>query len=257
MVRVPQGEFPHSFSGRLPRLANLLLERIVVPEHSAGLVSEGYAACAGQRRNIDDHRGLVPAGIGKGVGENEPAFRVGVEDLYGLARQGPEHVAGLVRAAARHVFRCRQQSHDVERKLELRGRPKGAEHRRASRHIVLHLVHVLCGLDRDAAGIEGNGLAHERDKGLLPSAPVFDDDELRRLCAARGHAEERPHPELPHLRPLEDLDLHPVALPDLLRLCGDDRGRHVRRGMAHHVPRHDGGSGDDLPCLRALLHGRA
>ena len=36
-----------------------------------------------------------------------------------------------------------------------------ADHRRAARHVVLHLVHVVGRLDRDAAGVERNALADE------------------------------------------------------------------------------------------------
>ena len=155
--------------------------------------------------------GLYRAGVGEGIGKDEPAFSVGVHDLDGLAGHGAEHVAGFVRAAAWHVLRGRQQAHDVERQPERRSGPDRSEHRRAAGHVVLHPVHVLGGLDRDAAGIEGDRLADEGDEGFLPALPVLDDDELRRLRAARGNAEQAAHAELSH----PALFKHPELEPEL------------------------------------------
>ena len=58
------------------------------------------------------------------------------------------------------------------RGLQLRDGPHGAHHGRAARHVVLHLLHAVGGLDGDAAGIEGDALAHQAQVrlGLPPAA---------------------------------------------------------------------------------------
>ncbi len=68
-------------------------------------------------------------------------------------------------------------------------------HRRAAGHVVFHLVHVLGGLDGDAAGIEGDSLAHQAQnrRGRRRGWQVFQDDERGRFGAALGHGQERVH----------------------------------------------------------------
>ena len=49
----------------------------------------------------------------------------------------------------------------VDRQLEFRHGLHHAEHGGRAAHVVLHFVHGSAGLDRDAAGIEGDALADE------------------------------------------------------------------------------------------------
>ena len=46
-------------------------------------------------------------------------------------------------------------------RLQLRDGPHGAEHCRSARHVVLHFLHAVGGLDGDAAGIEGDAFADQ------------------------------------------------------------------------------------------------
>jgi hypothetical protein len=55
---------------------------------------------AGERGDVDDDGGLVPARVRERIAKNEAAFRVGVEDFHRLPRHGRHHVARLDRVAA-------------------------------------------------------------------------------------------------------------------------------------------------------------
>ena len=59
---------------------------------------------AGERGGVDEVRGAELLGVADAVGEDEAAFGVGVEDFDGFAGHGDLDVAGLLRAAAGHVF---------------------------------------------------------------------------------------------------------------------------------------------------------
>ena len=101
------------------------------------------------------------ARVGEGVGQDQPAFGVGVEHLDGLARERRHDVAGPLRAAAGHVLDGGNQRRHRHGRLQLRDGPHGADHGGAARHVVLHLLHAVGGLDGDAAGIERDALAHQ------------------------------------------------------------------------------------------------
>ncbi len=53
----------------------------------------------------------------------------------------------------------------VHLRLEPAQHLEGAQHRRGPRHVVLHLFHVRRRLDRDAAGVERDALAHQHHRG--------------------------------------------------------------------------------------------
>ena len=55
-----------------------------------------------------------------------------------------------------------------DRRLQLRKRPHRADHGRAARHVVLHLLHAVGRLDGDAAGVEGDALADQAQVAPWP-----------------------------------------------------------------------------------------
>ena len=72
-------------------------------------------------------------------------------------------------------------------------------------HVVLHLVHFSRGLDRNAAGIEGDALADEHDRcGAFFAAIVFEYDEFRWQVRGFRHGKEGVHTQLFHVLFLED-----------------------------------------------------
>ena len=73
-------------------------------------------ARAGERGQVDD--GVRPGSStasDSAVGQHEPALRVGVQHLDGLAVADREHVAGRMRVAARHVVGAAHVADDLHR----------------------------------------------------------------------------------------------------------------------------------------------
>ena len=79
---------------------------------------------------------------------------------------------GPVGGAARHVLGERAVDAQAHRQAEVGHGAGHAEHGAGAALVVLHLVHVRGRLDRDAAGVEGDPLAHQGDAGPVrrPSA---------------------------------------------------------------------------------------
>src|SRR5438477_396217 len=70
-----------------------------------------------------------------------------------------------------------------------RGR-HGPDGPRAARHVVLHRLHGLRRLERESSGIEGDGLADERDARARVAGGVVQLHEARLLAAAARHGEQ-------------------------------------------------------------------
>ena len=74
-------------------------------------MAEGDDASAGERGGVDQVGCSELAGVGETVGQDKPAFGIGVDNLNGLAGfvggegHGRLHVAGFLRSSGRHVFR--------------------------------------------------------------------------------------------------------------------------------------------------------
>ena len=100
-------------------------------------------------------------------------FRISTVLPSALVRTSP----GLTARAARHVLGHRDDADAADRRLEPGDRRHRADDRGAARHVVLHLVHVLGRLDRDAAGVERDALADQAE-----------DDAGHRVRPARGAA---------------------------------------------------------------------
>ena len=96
-------------------------------------------------------------------------------------------------------------------RLQLGDGPHGADHGSAARHVVLHLLHAVGGLDGDSPGIEGDALPDQAEHGPSWSVGrfVFHDDERGRLVGTLRDAEEGAHLQLAHLLGAVDLALQP------------------------------------------------
>ena len=104
------------------------------------------------------------------------------------------------------------------------------DHSGGAGHVALHIFHAGSRLDRHAAGIEHDALAHEGDRlaARLAAVPLHHR-EARRPGRALRDAEKRAHAELAHLLFGEDLDLD-AELVEFLRLGREfDRPEHVCR----------------------------
>ena len=130
---------------------------------------------AGQGREIDHELRLeLVLHIPEHVGENEPAFGIGIDDLDRLAGHGFDDVARPLRIRPGHVLDEADGADRVDLGLARGERMHQADDAGGARHVALHVLHAGGGLDRNAAGIEDDALADEGDRL-----------RLARLCPCR------------------------------------------------------------------------
>ena len=87
-----------------------------------------------------------------------------------------------------------EHAHDVGARLAAGQRQHGTEHGGGPAHVGLHLLHALRRLDRDAAGVEADALADQRQRLPRPAPPFQRMITTKGGCgAALGHAEQRVH----------------------------------------------------------------
>ena len=205
-VLVEQGQLPNPLGAALARFTQPRHHVVVGAHHAGSLVAQGDHHGAGQGGQIDDAGGLVFFhGVRQGVGEDQAALGVGVDDLHGFTRHGAQDVAGLDGRAARQVLRRRHQAHHAAGIIQARQRLHGAEHRGTARHVHLHVFHAARRLDRNAAAVEGQSLADQHDRRAA-GAPgrVFQNDEGRRLGAALRDAQQAAHVQRFHFRLIQE-----------------------------------------------------
>ena len=146
----------------------------------------------------------------------------------------------------------RDRGDHVDLRLELRDHPHRREDRRRPAHVALHGLHALGVLDRQAAGVEGDALAGERDRhgGRRPCTRARSARGVRSGADAEDAAEPT---LLGWLAP--DLAAKAELAGHLLRLARDLRRCHVSRWRVHQVARPTDSLGDDLPPLDGLPRG--
>ena len=91
--------------------------------------------------------------------------------------------------------------------------PSPARTAALSGHVALHVLHVERRLDRDAARVEGDGLADQPERGVAVRVGrvVAEDDRARLLRTSLRDGEEGAHAELGHALAAERLGLQPAA----------------------------------------------
>ena len=108
-------------------------------------------------------------------------------------------------------------------RLELRDRPHRADHRRAAGHVVLHLLHAIGRLDRDAARVKRDAFADQaqmrRRISLLRFIP--DDDQGWRFGTSLRDTQQGAHAEFLHPRLIEHFAIQVIL------------GGHVARRFSH------------------------
>ena len=113
-------------------------------------------------------------------------------------------------------------------------RRDGRDHRARTGLVHLHLFHPVGRLDADAAGVEADALADDREvpveRVALPFPARAQDDHPRRVVAASADGHEHAHAELGGPLRLDDVDPQAVLLGDRPRLVGEDLGADVVGG---------------------------
>src|SRR5438067_11410146 len=99
-------------------------------------------------------------------------------------------------------------------------------------------MHVVGGLDRDSAGVEGDALPDKADvvalRGL--AAAVTQDDEARLLVAALRDGEVTAHAQRATARAIEDLDRKAGLLRERASLVREQGRRHLVRRFVREAP---------------------
>ncbi len=181
-----------------------LRERIVVAHDAGEVVAQRNHAGAGEGGDVHDGCRVVAARVVQRIAENEPAFRIRIQDLDGLAGGAGDDVARLGGATAGHVFNSGNQAHHVDAQLEQGRHQHAGQHAAGAAHVVLHLVHRGRILEGNAAGVEGDALAHQHDGGRIArTTAMFQRDEARWLGTAARYRQQAAHFQATDLRFVE------------------------------------------------------
>ena len=88
VILIPKRQLPEAFTAFLSGVQQRLDKALVVAEDGRGLVSQGNDAGSGQGCQVDNQLWLVTFRISQGVGEDQAAFGIGVEDFDRSGRRG-------------------------------------------------------------------------------------------------------------------------------------------------------------------------
>src|SRR6185437_13885151 len=87
LILVVHGELPHLLSRAAGRFQQLIEQRLIVREGPDIVVTKGNGDGAGQRSGVHDVRCAIALCVRESVGENQPTFRIGVQNLNGFSGQ--------------------------------------------------------------------------------------------------------------------------------------------------------------------------
>ena len=184
-----------------------------VGERAAVALGQRVDAGAGQRREVQDQPWPLARGERKRVGQHHAALGVAVHDLDGHAVRGAHDLLRAVGARADLVLGQCQPAVDVEARPDSRAGEQRADGDRAALHVAVHQVHALVGLEVDAAGVEADALADERDRRsrrAARTAVTQPHDAGAAVRVGARHRKERAGPE-PRERPFV-VEAEPPAL---------------------------------------------
>ncbi len=195
-VVVGAGQTPEFFAGHGQRVQKAFGYPIVVGEEACVELAERDADGPGERGGVDEVSCAKRFRIVQAVGENKAPLGVGVDDFDSFSGHGGDDVAGFEGLAIWHIFRGTDDSEHAHGGLQLGNGAHGGDHGSGAGHVVLHLVHVLGGLNGDATGVEGNAFSDEPEHwtiGLRVARFVADDDQRGWFSGALRDGGERAH----------------------------------------------------------------
>ncbi len=160
-VFVIQGKGPHFFAGHSGAGQELVREHLIGTKNSDVDVGERDYNRAGKRRGVDKVRAAKLFRIRDGVRQDQAALGVRVDHFNRLPGHRDLDVPGFLRPAAGHVLTGRHNGNHFARRLKPCNRPHRAEHGGAAAHVVLHLLHIIGGLNRNSAGIKCDRFADQ------------------------------------------------------------------------------------------------
>ena len=202
--------------------------------------AEGDDDRAGERRQVNQARRAQSLRVGDAVREDEAPLGVRVHDLYGVARERADDVAGLDGLARRHVLRGGDDRDDAAVRFEQSDCAQSAERGCAAGHVGLHLVHVQSVLDRDAARVERYPFADEGPEFVVCGRAlrlVAQHDESRLLVRALRDAEQSAHRARANLCGVERLDFKSDLGGHLCGAPGELARRQAQAGFVRERAR--------------------
>ena len=227
---------------------------MVVPKHAAAHIAERDGHRPGECGDVYDPPIPHRVCVGHRVRQDEPPLGVRVVYLDGLSVHRPHNVPGPLRAAARHVLRCRYETRYVDLRLRLSNHLHGCNDSRAARHVALHLPHSLGRLQGNPPAVERYALAHDGQAvgGVVRISFVLQDDHLWRLLASLRHAEQCPHTQILHLAAVEHFQPQAGAAGCAQRTLRHPRRGHPIRGFVDHVPAERDRIRNERPTIHAV-----
>ena len=168
VVERVQRKLPNPLAGIDTGIAQTLRQLVVIRKYAGMFKAQCLDDGAGQGRQINNEFGLETAlRISERIGQHQTAFRVGVQDFDGLARQGRQHIVGPDGVAARHVLDQADDADGIHFRLALCQRQHHAGDGSRPAHIAFHAHHAAAGLERQTAGIKAHALADKSDGRAL------------------------------------------------------------------------------------------
>ena len=258
LVGLPQRHAPDRIANREGCIRQRIRQRVVIRIEWRQVRTERDACCSGQRRHVDQERGLLVVGKRQGVGKHETALGIGIADLDRDALAAGQHVAGPERIAGDGVLdrgnehaqtNIHPRSHDHLGKAKHVGR---------ATHVLLHVEHAARRLDVEAAGIETHTLADQRHLRCILRSPSEVDQPWR----PGGRATDRvDHWKIALQQRVSRGDLHDRAIPGGEIAGGglEGVGAHVTGRRVDEIAhqRHRAGHALDPVDVDAVGHGEA
>ena len=145
--------------------------------------------CTSEGGGFDQVVGVILTCACDGIGKDEAAFRISVQDFGGCAAVMRDHIARAVRIAAGHVLCHGDGGGHLDIELQPSCGDDGGKDSCGATHIGNHLVHVGRRFDGHATRVKGDALAYECNGGCVVQllGGVADAYEARAACGTLTH----------------------------------------------------------------------
>ena len=141
---------------------------------------------AGQRRHRDHKVGILFAGQGQRIGQNQPPFGVGVVHLNRQPLAAGQDVLWFQGIARNHILNRRDQDPQPQGQVQGHDHLRQTQDRGRAAHILLHQVHAGRGFKVQPPGVKADPFADQRQRRSI-GAPA----QVKKARRARAGATDR------------------------------------------------------------------
>ena len=257
LVVVGQRQPPHPLASALGGIGQLVHPPIVVAHEPGHLGAQRHHARPGEGGQINDGIGLGLTSQRQGVGQHQAALGVGVEHFHCLTVGHGEHIAGPGGIAPQHVVGHGHVAGDLHRGCRRGDGGHHAQHCRSPAHVAFHGHHPGAGLDRQAAGVEGEALAHQRHRPPALGLRVGGIRHLHepgRLLRPPVHPQQAAQLGLANAVEVEHRYLQPLPVGHLLGYLGKPLGSKRSAGLVYQIAHEAHRLGHPSALLQRLGH---